>query len=72
MGKSKHVVHNPNGGWDVKSGGQKISHHQTQKDAANLARSIAKIDGSEVVTHGRDGKIRAKDSYGRDPYPPKG
>jgi len=24
-----------------------------------------------VVIHGRDGKIRDKDSYGNDPVPPK-
>ena len=69
---NKHVVPNSNGGWDVKSGGSKISHHQTQKSAINLAKSIAKSDRTEVVTHGRDGKIRAKDSYGNDPFPPKG
>jgi hypothetical protein len=25
----------------------------------------------EVVTHGRDGKIRDSDSFGHDPHPPK-
>jgi len=69
---NKHVVPNANGGWDVKSGGQRISHHNTQKAAINLAKGIAKADRTEVVTHGRDGKIRAKDSYGNDPFPPKG
>jgi len=65
---NKHVVPNSKGGWDVKSGGQRISHHDTQKAAIDLA----KADRTEVVTHGRDGKIRAKDSYGNDPFPPKG
>ena len=27
---------------------------------------------SEVLIHGTNGKIRAKDSYGNDPNPPKG
>ena len=26
---------------------------------------------SKVVIHGRDGKIRDKDSYGNDPIPPR-
>ena len=40
--------------------------------AVEVARSIAKNQGAEVVTHGRNGQIRAKDSYGNDPFPPKG
>ena len=27
---------------------------------------------SEMVVHGTDGRIREKNSYGNDPYPPKG
>jgi len=27
---------------------------------------------SEVIVHRRDGRIREKNSYGNDPYPPKG
>lgn len=45
--------------------------HKTQKDATEIAKTIATNQKSEVVIHGRDGKIRDKDSYGKDPYPPK-
>jgi hypothetical protein len=40
--------------------------------AATIAKAIpvAKKNQSEVVIHGRDGKIRDKDSYGNDPPPP--
>ena len=31
----------------------------------------AKKKKTEVVIHGRNGKIRSKDSYGNDPNPPK-
>ncbi|WP_143808521.1 DUF2188 domain-containing protein, partial [Pantoea rodasii] len=28
--------------------------------------------GSELLIHGENGRIRAKDSHGKDPFPPKG
>lgn len=42
-----------------------------QKDAISYARYIAINQQSEVVIHGRDGKIRDKDSYGNDSCPTK-
>ena len=42
------------------------------KEAIAVARSIAINQKSEVVIHGTNGQIRAKDSYGNDPCPPKG
>lgn len=44
----------------------------TQREAAERAREIARKQGTEVLIHGRDGRIRERDSYGNDPYPPKG
>ena len=46
------------------------SHHRTQSDAIDAARDIARNQAAEVVIHGRDGRIRDKDSYGNDPVPP--
>lgn len=72
MGKSQHVV--PAGKqWGVKGEGNKklTSLNPTQKDAIKDATKIAKQQKSEVVIHGKDGKIRDKDSYGKDPNPPK-
>lgn len=43
-----------------------------QSKAIDVARDIAKNQGSELLIHGRDGQIRERDSHGRDPYPPKG
>lgn len=45
---------------------------ETQREAINRARQIAQNKGQEVAIHGLDGRIRAKHSYGNDPYPPKG
>lgn len=44
----------------------------TQKEAIERAKEIATNNDAEVIIHGRDGRIREKNSYGNDPYPPKG
>lgn len=73
MGKTQHVVPQ-NGKWAVKSegNGKASSVFDKQADAINHARDKARSDGSELVIHGRDGRIREKNSYGRDAFPPKG
>jgi hypothetical protein len=73
MGKNQHVTKNPSGGWNVKGAGNSKATviKETQKEANDAAREIAKNQQSEVVIHGKDGKIRDKDSYGNDPVPPK-
>lgn len=73
MGKQNvHVVPHEVG-WAVKKeGNQKVSSlHSTQKDAIEAGKQSAKDLGSELVIHGRDGRIRDKDSYGNDPFPPR-
>ena len=70
--KDRHVVPQ-DGKWAVRiSGSERASSvHDTQQDAIKAAIPGAKRDRTEVVIHGRDGKIRDKDSYGNDPYPPR-
>lgn len=72
-GKNQHVVPH-SGGWAVRGAGNSraSSVHPTQAGAAQVARSSAQRQGSEVLIHGRNGQIRARDSYGNDPHPPKG
>lgn len=74
MGKSQHVMPHPKGGWQVKGAGntKATKRTETQAQAAEIARSIAIHQKSERLIHGTDGRIRAKDSYGNDPFPPKG
>lgn len=74
MGKQQHVTKHPEGGWQVKGEGNTKAtvRTSTQKEAIQIAREIAIHQHSELVIHGRDGKIRAKDSFGRDPFPPRG
>jgi uncharacterized protein YdaT len=72
MGKNQHVVKREEG-WAVKGAGNSrdTSRHQTQGDAIDRARDIARNERSEVVIHDRHGRIRDKDSYGNDPNPPR-
>ena len=74
MGKNQHVTPHPKGGWQVKGAGnaRATKRTETQAQAAEVARRIAINQGSERLIHDKNGKIRSKDSYGHDPYPPKG
>lgn len=71
--KNVHVVKHENG-WAVKKEGAKRSSAvtPTQAEAIQKGRQIAQNERSELIVHGRGGKIRQKDSYGSDPYPPRG
>ena len=44
----------------------------TQREAIDRGRQIARNQHEELTVHATAGKIRAKWSYGNDPYPPKG
>ncbi len=72
--REHHVVPSADGGWDIKKGGgsKSIKHYDRKEDAEARARKISQNQGSELVIHGRDGKIQRSDSHGNDPYPPKG
>jgi len=72
MSKNQHVV--PKGKeWGVRGEGNDrlTSTTPTQRAAIDRAREIAIREKSEVVIHDRHGKIRDKDSYGKDPCPPR-
>jgi len=73
MGTNQHVVRRDDG-WAVQGEGNSraTSIHDTQAAAIDAAREIARHQSSELLIHGRDGLIRARDSYGKDPFPPKG
>lgn len=73
MGKNQHVVPK-DGKWQVIGEGNEkaTATFDTQAEAIEKAREIAINQESEVVIHGKDGKIREKNNYGNDPYPPKG
>jgi hypothetical protein len=73
---SRHVVPNPDGGWDVKepNNPDPTSHHRTQGEAEGAAKGeVRREGGGEVVIHDRHGRIRDKDTVapGSDPNPPR-
>jgi len=72
-GKNQHVVPHA-GGWAVRGTGNSraTSVYDTQRDAIDTARGIAQNQHSELLIHGRNGQIRDRDSYGGDPFPPRG
>ena len=72
--KSQHVVSNTKGGWDVKrAGADKASKHfDNQAEAIEWGKQVAQNQKTELYIHGKDGRIREKNSYGKDPFPPKG
>ena len=71
--KNQHVVPHPDG-WAVKGAGNErvTSVHETQREAIAAGREIAINYRSELLTHNRQGRIRERNSYGNDPFPPKG
>ena len=73
MKPNQHVVPHPEG-WAVKpAGGQGPSSvHDTQKQAIDRGREIARKQGVELLIHRKDGRIRERDSHGHDPFPPPG
>ena len=65
---TKHVVYH-DGSWVIKTQDRPVSKsarvYATQLEAVRNARSLAKRSGSDLVIHGRDGRIRDVDSYTR-------
>ncbi len=71
----KPVIVGPSGDgrWTVKSDGSSTptSTHHKQSTAIDRAEVIARQQKTELIVRGRDGTIRSKDSFGKDPNPPK-
>lgn len=70
-GKNQHVVPHPDG-WAVQGEGNtkatKVT--TTQAEAIQIAQDIARNQQSDTKIHGKNGQIRAGNSYGNDPHPP--
>ncbi|WP_349675996.1 DUF2188 domain-containing protein [Collinsella sp. UBA1693] len=74
VSKNQHVTPRPDGNWQVKAEKalRATAVTKTQGEAIRIARDIARNQKSEIFNHRPDGRIRARDSYGNDPYPPRG
>ena len=71
--KDVHVVPHKDG-WATKTEGASRAGgvYDTKAEAYDAGRQQAINNRSELVTHNKDGKISGSDSYGNDPFPPKG
>lgn len=73
IGKNQYVA--PRGDkWIAKGEGNQRATRVvgTQKEAISIAKQRAMKEQSELTIRGRNGQIRDKRSYGKDPFPPKG
>ena len=62
------------GRWEAqREGSQRPSRvFDTQREAWDYTRERARQSEGEAFLQGRDGQIRERNTYGKDPYPPKG
>jgi len=72
---NQHVVYRGHNDWAIRR--EKAERDSlildNQQEAFQIARRMAiNQGGGEVFIHGRDGKIRERNTYEHDPYPPKG
>jgi Uncharacterized protein conserved in bacteria (DUF2188) len=73
MGRNQHVVSRGDG-WAVEPEGASEPHaiFKTQSEAWERAKSIARKERSEALLHAKNGQVRARNTYGRDPRRRKG
>lgn len=71
---NQHVTPHPDGVYQVIAEGasRATKRFPTQKEAIAAGREIAKKQQVELIIHNKEGQIRDKDSYGNDPFPPRG
>lgn len=70
---NQHVTKTENGWQVIGEGNSRATQYfGTQKEAIEKGRNIAINQESELIIHDVNGKIRQKNSYGNDPFPPKG
>ena len=70
--RTVHIVSREEG-WAVRrsQADRDSSRHETQQKAIEAGRRTAQLESTELFIHGRDGRIRDRDSYGSDPFPPR-
>jgi len=62
------------GTWETKQEGASRASRvfDTQADSWDYTKDRARNAGGEAFLKGRDNRIRERNSYGNDPYPPEG
>ena len=68
-----HTVSHGDGWANKREGSSRVSKVFPTKAAAQAAgRKTAKREKTEHIIRNKNGRIASRNSYGRDPYPPKG
>jgi hypothetical protein len=73
MRKNIHVTRRKDGNWAVKGEGDNRASglYPTEREATDVGRELARKNKSELFIHDRENKIRDRDIYGGDPFPPR-
>lgn len=71
---NQHVTPHPDGGWQVKAAGASRAtvRTDTQAQAIDYGKQVAINQNAELFIHNTKGQIRDRNSYGNDPFPPRG
>ena len=71
---AKFLTAKRNNRWTVKKDRASYisSTHTNQADAWAETRRLARGAGGDAVLMGADGRVRARNAYGKDPFPSKG
>lgn len=73
MGKNQHVLsHGERWAVTAEDAPEPVALFKTQSEAWEKAKSIARKERSEALLHGRNGEIRARNTYGHDPSRSRG
>jgi hypothetical protein len=74
MAQGDVVTYYEDGVWKSKVEGSSRAAHSggTKTEQASVGRQMAQERGVEHTIRNQDGTIAEKNSYGGDPYPPKG
>ncbi|WP_209705330.1 DUF2188 domain-containing protein [Leucobacter exalbidus] len=71
--KSVHTVPRGDGWGNLSSGSTRVPKiYSTKAEAQAAGRATAMRQEAEHVIHNRNGRIGASNSYGNDPFPPRG
>lgn len=73
MARKRYDVVPASGDWEVKHQGVVLSKHRLKDNAVDEGRRVAKANQpSQLFVHRADGTIEFENTYGDDPFPPKG
>ncbi len=68
-----HTVPHGDGWANRREGSDRVSRkYATKEEARQAGRNTAKRQGTEHIIHKKNGTIGERNSYGKDPHPPRG